>query len=719
MGLMRHVGILLKKRLVRVAKSSDAADVLFITIDDELLNRYRAGHMIESLESMGVTVSEVRYYNLSLDDIRRHNVFIFCRCPWMPEYEKLFKEIKKRNKITIYEVDDLVIDRKYTDTLKVVQDLVPEEREIYDDGVYRHGKLMQACDYAITTTNELAAELQTYKNLKEVFINRNSMSEEMLHHSNEAIKTVERDEDSIVVGYFSGTHTHNEDFQMVAPAIVKVLKKYKNTKVKIAGRIDTPEEFEGFDDRIIHMPYVDWRKLPSELRECDIILSPLVDTVFNRAKSEIKWAEAALVGVPVVASDIGAFSDSIRHEETGLLVDNNQQAWFEALDRLVANQSLREKLSQNSREYIVSNYMTTGRRAELLKAFIDRITPEVIAFGAISLADISGGNIVIKKHMDILRQAGKIVYGVETMDYRSADRWIDLNDKDDENYDILRINSHRKKDRVILNMALDKFVATFWGSVNLVDGYAKSGKKLYLVQGMEADFYNKDNQLRRKVLSTYRNTRLEPITISKWCQSWLLSDFDRKAKYAPNGLSTERYTYNKRKLSGKKVKILIEGSSKSTHKNVDEAFEITNKLDKKKFEIGWLSGGSEAKDWYRADEIYQKISPELVGDVYRDYDILLKTSLLESFSYPPIEIMATGGFSVVIPNGGNVEYLKDEENCLMFESGDHDKAIDQIHRIVNDKNLRCKLEKNGLEMAKKRDWNSIASDIRELYEEAL
>ncbi|MFR3431543.1 MAG: hypothetical protein ACLTTH_16335 [Holdemanella porci] len=35
-----------------------------------------------------------------------------------------------------------------------------------------------------------------------------------------------------------------------------------------------------------------------------------------------------------------------------------------------------------------------------------------------------------------------------------------------------------------------------------------------------------------------------------------------------------------------------------------------------------------------------------VQKVYADCDILLKTSLLESFSYPPIEMMATGGYVV-------------------------------------------------------------------------
>ena len=62
---------------------------------------------------------------------------------------------------------------------------------------------------------------------------------------------------------------------------------------------------------------MDWDKLPALISEVDINLAPLVDSIFNRAKSEIKWIEAALVKVPTVASKIGAFSDMVIDGETG------------------------------------------------------------------------------------------------------------------------------------------------------------------------------------------------------------------------------------------------------------------------------------------------------------------------------------------------------------------------------------------------------------------
>ena len=54
-------------------------------------------------------------------------------------------------------------------------------------------------------------------------------------------------------------------------------------------------------------------------------------------------------------------------------------------------------------------------------------------------------------------------------------------------------------------------------------------------------------------------------------------------------------------------------------------------------------------------------------------------------------MMATGGYVVVVPNGGNIEYLVDGENCMMYPQGDIEKALQCIERLVNDSALRDNL----------------------------
>lgn len=66
---------------------------------------------------------------------------------------------------------------------------------------------------------------------------------------------------------------------------------------------------------------------------------------------------------------------------------------------------------------------------------------------------------------------------------------------------------------------------------------------------------------------------------------------------------------------------------------------------------------------------------------------------------------------MVAPNDGNVEYLRDRENCLLYHHGNLQEAVDEIMRISCDRELRGILYAGGLAEAQKRDWSNLSSDI--------
>lgn len=128
-----------------------------------------------------------------------------------------------------------------------------------------------------------------------------------------------------------------------------------------------------------------------------------------------------------------------------------------------------------------------------------------------------------------------------------------------------------------------------------------------------------------------------------------------------------------------------------------------------------MSYKTKPKSWYRVDKFLYKIPYEKVNLVYEKCDILIKSSWLESFSLPPLEMMATGGYCIIAPNGGNDEYLKDEENCLLYKLGDIDSAIQCIEKLISNEILQKRLYENGLSTAKKRDWAKFKDEIISLY----
>lgn len=689
----------IKLRTVARSKYQCAyGDVLFIngcTLPHP--SRYRVDHQIEQLMASGMYAEKVFYENLSLDLLKYFRCFVFFRCPVTDTVKEFIKIAKENNKVVFFDIDDLVIDQKYTDTIKFVKNMKPEDKKLYDDGVIRMQETLKMCDYAITTTERLQKELQNY--IKEVYINRNVASERMAELSTKAYKQREKHDD-IVIGYLSGSITHNPDMELIKPTIIKLMKKYDNVKLKLVGEIDIPEDLKEFKDRIIFAPFMDWEHLPKVIASLDINLAPLEESIFNEAKSENKWVEAALCHVVTVASDVGAFNKMIKNNEDGFLC-KNEKDWEEVLTKLIEDKNLREKVAENAYNRVITNNITTYSGHGLAK-FIKSKLARNIAF-VLPTTNISGGVNVVIRHIAMLKKKGNDVF-VINMDNNCND----IESKWGKVYVI-------KKYKTKIAGHIDTAVASLWATLDFVKKLSNIKNKMYLVQNYETEFAQFGKYMRIEANATYEDeTGVKYLTISKWCKDWLEERFEKEVSFAPNGIDLKQFEFKKRDFKGK-IKILIEGNCDDYYKNVDESFKIVEKLDKEKYEIHFLSYQGEPKSWYYVDKFMHKVPYAEVGRVYQDADILIKTSLVESFSYPPLEMMATGGLVLVVPNNGNVEYIKDEENCLFYQPGNIDEAVEKLNRLATDEKLREKLIKNGLETAKKREWSNIEKDIINLY----
>lgn len=661
--------------------------------------RYRVKHQIEQLEANGMSVDEVFYTILKSDSIKFYRAVVIFRCPITPEIKRLIEKAHYFNKKVFFDVDDLVIDKKYTDTIDHIQKMNAADRKIYDDGVVRMGETMQLCDFCITTTPALARELKKYD--KEVYINKNVANEEMVKLSLRAVKNAKKNTDVIRIGYLSGSITHNPDFELIKSALIKIMDEFKNVQLVLMGHLDLPKDLKRFEDRIVKQKMISWESLPEVIASLDINLAPIEELIFNEAKSENKWTEAALCKVVTVASDFGAFKEVIEDGKTGMLCKNGEE-WYKKIKLMIENERLRNEIAENAYKKAMKEYITTYSGLGLTR-FIESKLARNIAF-VLPSTNISGGVNVVLKHCNILRENGWDAMVIN----------MDVSDKNVESEDgAVNVVSGVKHE---VKAHFNTMVATLYTTLKYVKEYPDVDKKCYLVQNFETDFNEYGSVTKREANATYTESNINYLTISEWCKKWLSKDFGQKVKYAPNGLDLEKFDFHPRKFGEGKVKILIEGNSDDYYKNVDESFKVAEKLDKNKYEIVYLSYQGEPKGWYRVDKFYHRVPHDEIGRIYGQCDILLKTSILESFSYPPLEMMATGGYVVAVPNEGNKEYLKDGENCLFYEQGNIDEAVEKIEKIASDADLRKRLSENARKVVAEHDWKKIEKDIVELYQ---
>lgn len=665
--------------------------------------RYRVDHQIEQLHFNGYSCDKVYYEDVTPEMATYYRAFIFFRCPYTESIGNLIERAKYFNKTVFFDIDDLVIDYSYVKDIKYLKTMNKDEFDLYLDGVNRHKRTLSLCDYAITTTKRLALELENY--VGEVFINRNVASEKMVELSLKALTSDKRkdnsDDNRIILGYFSGSITHNDDFELILDSIIQIMEKHSNVFLLVVGILDIPQQLEKFKERIIFEKFTDWTNLPNIISKVHINLAPLVQSVFNEAKSENKWMEAGLVKVPTIASNVGAFKEVIKHEYNGVLCDTKDE-WAFYLDKLICNEAYRSNIGDQAHSDVMQNW-TTLHTGYNLYEYIESKLNENIAF-VLPSTQISGGVNVVIKHCNILRDSG-----VDVTIISMSEDDDNITNKDGE----INVISYHKHS---FHGLFRKCVATLWSTTTFLNTYPKIKERYYLVQSFETGFYEPGNHMRIWANLTYNYfSDIKYVTISNWCENWLKQKFNKKVKYAPNGIDLSLFKYKEREFNNK-VKILVEGNPNDHYKNVDESFEITNKLDPEKFEIWYLSYNGKPKEWYRVDKFLQKVPYDKVGEVYSQCDILIKSSKLESFSYPPLEMMATGGIAVVAPNEGNEEYLLHEQNCMLYEQGNIDSALKMIQTVCENEELRKRLINNGLKTAQNRSWEVITQQIVELYD---
>ena len=135
---------------------------------------------------------------------------------------------------------------------------------------------------------------------------------------------------------------------------------------------------------------VDYASYMRELGQADISFMPLADNEFNRAKSDLKFIEAAASRVCALASHV-VYGDSVQDGKTGVLFSSPAEL-RSALLRLLAYPEATRRMADAARAYVAQNRMLAyqvaaradwyralwARRAELNEALKQRV-PELFA----------------------------------------------------------------------------------------------------------------------------------------------------------------------------------------------------------------------------------------------------------------------------------------------------------------------------------------------------
>lgn len=339
-------------------------DILFITggVGDSAF--YRSHCQSEELRLHGFSCSNTVMDNpFLLRYADRFKIFIFHRTLLTSKIKRLIEKIKKQDKRIIFDTDDLVFDAQLFHQTDSYRSMNVLEKKQYETGV---GEEIIKGDYIKVCTASTSYLAQEIKKLgKEVFISKNKLCNHDLDVADNILKTEkEQRANEIRVGYFSGTISHNKDFATITEVVMKIMEKYSQVRLYLAGYLDIDHEINKFKERIVILPFVPRDKYYENVYKIDINLAPLVkNDPFCEAKSELKFFEAGILKIPTVAVRNQTFSGAITDGENGFLADNTAE-WVEKLSRLIEDGNLRREMGEKAREKVLCDYTNRNSHNE-------------------------------------------------------------------------------------------------------------------------------------------------------------------------------------------------------------------------------------------------------------------------------------------------------------------------------------------------------------------
>jgi tetratricopeptide (TPR) repeat protein len=174
-----------------------------------------------------------------------------------------------------------------------------------------------------------------------------------------------RPPEQITIGW-GGSHGHLEDLADIAEA----LTQWIITQPRICLHLMCSDSiWDLFQD----LPPEKKRRTPTGtiadyyhfLSQIDLGIIHLKDTPYNRARSDIKFIEHAASGVVSVIKRLDPYNESVKHGETALLYDDNDQA-IASLQALTENWVLVKKIGREAREYVRHHRMQNDHAHERL-----------------------------------------------------------------------------------------------------------------------------------------------------------------------------------------------------------------------------------------------------------------------------------------------------------------------------------------------------------------
>lgn len=178
--------------------------------------------------------------------------------------------------------------------------------------------------------------------------------------------------DKVRIG-FVGSVTTSNDYGPIKETILELNKRsdiqlvvfglpIQNDTTKLVVQERYKEEYDFWQSLNVEWhPIVQMSEYVETLNglRLDLMVIPRKDDYFNRCKSNLKFLEASMLEIPVIAQ---GFSDGLSpyqvnsEDSKHMVVVTDNSKWLENIDMLIMDKESRQKMGKDAHDYVLENY---------------------------------------------------------------------------------------------------------------------------------------------------------------------------------------------------------------------------------------------------------------------------------------------------------------------------------------------------------------------------
>ena len=308
---------------------------------------YKPGFLLRK-----ITGTARGYVRRFLDLFRLHRYDIIYIHLWAtplgpPIFEWMIRKLSKK---IVYDIDDMIYKSEGSAMNNLVHMLKGKNKSI---------ALMKYADHVITCTPDLNDFAKQYcANCTDI---SSTLDTERLFPINKYTN-----EKPVVIGW-TGTHS-TVPYLHLLDTVFQKLAKERTFKLRVIGNFQ-------FQLNNVEFEYFDWNKEDeaAQLQGMDIGVYPLPTDAWVMGKSGLKALTYMTVGLPVVATNVGAaINRVIAENENGFLVKTEEE-WLEKLKYLIDNPIERERIGKNARQTVLQKFSIEANKPvylQILKSLV-------------------------------------------------------------------------------------------------------------------------------------------------------------------------------------------------------------------------------------------------------------------------------------------------------------------------------------------------------------